>query len=126
MTRSPPRANIAVVDDDERVLESLKTLLESADHSVRVVGSAAALLGDDCLASIDCLISDIDMPAMDGFELVRQVRAARPALPVILITGHPGMLSHSLAIGRGYSRYFTKPFKGPELLMAVSEALRIA
>ena len=126
MTSSPPRASIAVVDDDERILESLKILLESADHSVRVFGSAAALLGDDSLASIDCLISDIDMPAMDGFDLIRQVRAARPALPLIVITGHPEMLSRPLAIGPGYYRYFTKPFKGPDLLLAVSEALRIA
>ncbi len=42
-----PRPNIAVVDDDERVLESLKILLESADYSVRVFGSAALLLSDD-------------------------------------------------------------------------------
>jgi FixJ family two-component response regulator len=126
MSSSPRATSVAVVDDDERVLESLRNLLESADHSVRVFGSAAALLGDDCLTDIDCLISDIDMPAIDGFELIRLVRAARPELPIILLTGHPEMLSRSAKIGPGYCRCFTKPFKGPELLMAVSEALRIA
>ena len=44
---------------------------------------------------IDCLISDVGMPVMDGFELVRVVQAARPGLPIILVTGRPDLLSRS-------------------------------
>src|ERR1700730_6413595 len=76
-----PGFTIAVVDDDRRILESLKNLLESADYAVRSFASAAALLESDCLAEIDCLISDIDMPVMDGFALLRVAHAARPELP---------------------------------------------
>ena len=124
MTDHPPGFTIAVVDDDRRILESLKNLLESADYAVRSFASAAALLESDCLAEIDCLISDIDMPVMDGLELLRVVRAARPELPVILITGHPEMLNRLPPIGPRHYRLFKKPFNGQELLAAVGDALR--
>jgi FixJ family two-component response regulator len=124
MTDHPPGFTVAVVDDDRRILESLKNLLESADYAVRSFASAAALLESDCLTEIDCLISDIDMPVMDGIELLRVAHAAWPELPVILITGHPEMLNQLSAIGPGHCRLFKKPFDGQELLMAVSDALR--
>ena len=124
MTEHPPGFTIAVVDDDQGILKSLEYLLESADHAVRLFASAAALLESECLAEIDCLISDIDMPVMDGLELLRVVHAARPGLPIILITGHPDMLRRLPLIGPNYYRLFTKPFNGQELLTAVSDVLR--
>ena len=124
MTEHPSGYTIAVVDDDQRILESLQNLLESADYAVHSFASAAALLESDWLAEIDCLISDIDMPVMDGFELLRVAHAARPELPVILITGHPEMLNRLPAIDPGHYRLFTKPFDGQELLTAVSDAMR--
>lgn len=124
MTDHPTPLIIAAVDDDQRVLESLGALLESADHVARLFGSAKALLESGFLAGIDCLISDIDMPRMDGFELLRAVQAARPELPIILITGHPNMLGGLPPAGLGRYRVFKKPFDGQELLTAVSEAVR--
>jgi len=124
MTDRPSHCTIAVVDDDQRILESLGSLLESADFSVRVFASTKAFLESDCLAEIDCLISDIDMPVMDGFELLRVVHAAQPALPIILITGHPDMLRRLPSVGPAHYRLFKKPFDGQELLTAVSEAIR--
>jgi FixJ family two-component response regulator len=124
MTDRPPGYVIAVVDDDPGILRSLENLLESADQAARVFASAKALLESGCLAEIDCLISDIDMPVMDGLELLRVVRAARPELPVILITGHPEMLNRLPAVGPGHYRLFKKPFNGQELLTAISDALR--
>jgi FixJ family two-component response regulator len=121
-----PSSTIAVVDDDQRVLGSLEILLESADHAVRIFTSGVALIESGCLVEIDCLISDIGMPGMNGFELVRLVRAARPALPIILITGQPDVLNGSLPIGVGHYRLFQKPFEGPDLLTAVSDAIGAA
>lgn len=124
MTDQPSGFVVAVVDDDQSILRSLEYLLESADYAVRVFTSAKALLDSGCLPQIDCLISDIDMPGMDGFELLRQIHAARPGLPTILITGYPERLKRLPPLAGSNPRFFTKPFQGPELLAAVSDALR--
>ena len=117
---------VAVVDDDQGILQSLEYLLESADYGVRLFASAAALLDSGCLAEIDCLISDVDMPATDGFELARLVRATRPELPIVLITGYPDRLMRLPPLAGTPPRLFTKPFQGHELLDAVGDALRNA
>jgi len=117
---------VAVVDDDPGILRSLASLLESADYRVRLFASGAALLDSSCLAEIDVLVSDIDMPGVDGFELLRQLHAARPDLPVVLITGYPETIKRLPAQQAGNPRVFTKPFRGPELLAAISEAVRPA
>ena len=124
MTDHHPASIIAVVDDDRRILESLRNLLESADHGVRLFASATALLESGCLAEIDCLISDIGMPVVDGFELLRLVHAARPALPIILITGRLDMLNRLPSTGPRHYRLLNKPLDAQELLTAVSDALR--
>ena len=124
MTDQPPAFIIAVVDDDQRILESLKNLLESADHAVRSFASATALLESGCVAEIDCLISDIGMPVLDGFELLRLVHSARPELPIILITGRPDMLNRLPSTARGHYRLLNKPLDAQELLTAVTDALR--
>ena len=117
------RSIVAVVDDDFRVLESLEDLLESAGHAVRPFPSARALLEDDRLSEIDCLIADIGMPVIDGFELQRMARDARPELPVILITGRHEVADQRRAMAHGYQGFFQKPFNGPALLAAITDAL---
>lgn len=110
----------AVVDDDRRVLQSLENLLESAGHTVRLYESAADLFASESLADVDCLISDVDLPHIDGFELLNRAYVSRPDLLVILMTGH-----HELAdrASRGDARRFRllkKPFDAQELLTAIS------
>jgi FixJ family two-component response regulator len=124
MTDQPSGFVVAVVDDDQSILRSIEYLLESADHAVRLFASGTELLDSDCLPEVDCLISDIDMPGMDGFELLRRVHAARPGLPTILITGYPDRLKQLPPLGGSNPRFFTKPFDGPKLLAAVGDALR--
>jgi FixJ family two-component response regulator len=115
---------VAVVDDDIRVLESLEDLLESAGHTVHLFRSAQALLEDEAFGEIDCLISDIGMPVLDGFDLERLARAARPELPVILITGRLELIKGRQMTARGESRMFLlKPFSERALLGAIDEAL---
>ena len=113
---------VAVVDDDDRTLESLADLLEAAGYDVRLYTSAKAVWTRGGLSDIDCLISDIGMPEMDGFELRRLALSERPELPVILITGRPELRAQdSSSIER--DRYFEKPFDGRQLLAAIRAAL---
>jgi FixJ family two-component response regulator len=124
MIHGPLRFIVAAVDDDQSVLRSLAYLLESADYSARLFTSGAALLDSGCLAEIDCLISDVNMPGTDGVELLRVVRSARDGLPVILITGYPDTVKRLPPSDDQYQRVFVKPFQGLELLTAVGEAIR--
>ena len=114
---------IAVVDDDPRVLESLENLFESAGYAVRMFSSAGALI-DAGLSDIDCVITDIGMPAIDGFALHDVVKTARPGLPVFLITGRHEIGDQQRASAKEIRGLFRKPFDGPALLAAVDEALR--
>jgi len=118
------RAAIAVVDDDPGVLESIESLLKSADYDVLLFSTATALLESGDLPAIDCLISDVAMPFVDGLELARTVQAARPGLPVILVTGRPDLLHRSRLDRLDHYRVFKKPFDGQELLTAVALMLR--
>lgn len=118
------RPFVAVVDDDESILWSLGSLLDSAEYTVRLFASAQAFLDSNCLPDIDCLISDIDMPRMDGFQLLSLVREARPRLPVILVTGYPDTLKLRPPMDATIDAVFTKPFRSPAFLAAVQKAVR--
>ncbi len=76
------------------------------------------------LEEIDCLISDIHLPVMDGVELMRTVHTTLPNVPVILITGDPERLNQ-LPVGCSHYRCFEKPFD-TQALLAASEVIREA
>jgi FixJ family two-component response regulator len=116
------RAVIAVVDDDPRILESLEELLESAGYQARLHASGSSLLAGG-ISDIDCLITDISMPVMDGLELRARVKQLRPDLPVFLISARRDLGQHA---GVGAGEFFPKPFDGSTLLAAISKALRNA
>jgi FixJ family two-component response regulator len=113
---------IAVVDDDPRLLESLENLFESAGYVVRTFASAKALI-DAGLSDIGCIITDIGMPGVGGFELHDLVKTVRPDLPVFLITGRHEIGDEQRASAKGIRGFFRKPFDGPTLLAAVGDAV---
>jgi len=117
-----PKHTVALIDDDPRVLESLENLFESAGYGVRKFASAKALI-DAGLSDVGCLITDIGMPTVDGFELHDLVKKVRPDLPVFLITGRDVAGDQRRALVNGTSGFFRKPFDGPALLAAVGNAL---
>jgi len=115
---------VAIVDDDNRIIASLGSLLESAGYDVRLYSSAEKLLGNDSLIKeLDCLISDIDMPVVDGFELRRAAKSVKPGLPVILITARSDLAAQARTSGLPADRLFMKPFDGSDLLSAVGKAV---
>jgi FixJ family two-component response regulator len=113
---------IAVVDDDPSVLKSLERLLGANGFAVRPYLSAVEFLKDGGLFNIDCIIADIGMPVMDGFELRRLAGIERPELPVILMTARTDLrnLDATAPNNRGFLQ---KPFSRLELLRALAVAL---
>jgi FixJ family two-component response regulator len=119
---APTRATIAVVDDDPRILEALQELLESAGYEVQCHSSGSSLLAND-ISDIDCVITDVGMPVMDGFELREAVKRMRPSLQVFLISGRRDLSHERHADLLSENAFFRKPFDGQALLAAIEDAL---
>lgn len=120
MTRQ--RLTIAVVDDDPRILDSLENLFESAGYDVRCFLSGGELLAEG-LGQLDCVITDIGMPAIDGFELRDAIKVQQPNIPVFLVTGRHEIGDQQRAARDDIAGFFRKPFDGQALLAAVEVAL---
>src|SRR5580700_9633385 len=114
---------VAAVDDDFRVRESLKSLLESAGYAPLVFSTAEEFLQSGTLATATCVISDVRMPGMDGIELQRRIRLERPTLPVILISAHYNAEVRQTAIDEGAVDVLYKPFDAAELLKIIQSTL---
>lgn len=114
---------VAAVDDDFRVRESIKSLLESAGFAPLVFASAEEFLQSGTLAKATCVISDVRMPGMDGIELQRRIRLERPTLPVILISAHYNADVRQTAIDGGAVDVLFKPFDAADLLKMIQSAL---
>jgi FixJ family two-component response regulator len=114
---------VAVVDDDPRIRESLQSLIESAGLTAWVFSRGEDFLHGDLLGATSCLITDVRMPGMDGLDLQRRVRLARPELPIIFITGHHEDDVEQLAFAQGAAFFIRKPFDAWELLRATKLAL---
>lgn len=122
MNASTP-AVLAVVDDDSSSLESLSDLLSSAGYAVRPYGCAQDLLDDPSLDAIDCLISDVRMPGIDGWRLRSLALSRRPDLPVILVTAMGPDAPLPVQV-RNYSvEVIQKPFDERVLLSSIEIAL---
>src|SRR3981081_3633381 len=100
------------VDDDFRVRESIKSLVESAGYAASVFSSAEEFLQSGTLAGAICLVTDVRMPGMDGIELQRCIRLERPKLPVIFISAHHDDEARQRALDEGAVRFLYKPFDG--------------
>ena len=115
---------ILAIDDDPEILSSLRRALTGIGCPVLTTEDADqvfAILQDQ---PIDLLISDIDMPAMSGLELVRRVRTVHPDVVRILLTGHGTYDAARRAINEGeVHRFLSKPFDPGDLRKIVSDAL---
>jgi DNA-binding NtrC family response regulator len=112
---------ILVVDDKESVRVILKQMLEQGGYS-----ADTAKDGDDALAMMkntpyDMLITDINMPVMNGVELLNRTKEAFPAMPVIFITAYGKDKIIIDAVKVGLSDFIEKPFKMEDVLKTVKE-----
>jgi FixJ family two-component response regulator len=114
---------VVVVDDDESVRKALMRLLRVSNLDARSFGS-----GQEFLASVknrlpECLILDIQMPVMNGFQVRDQLHQSGFDIPIIFITAHDSESVHQQALAEGTAGYLRKPFSGKELLDIVTRAV---
>ena len=111
--------NLVVVDDDEEVRTALRRLLRSMGHEVRVFASAEDYEACPCLA--DCLIVDLRLPGLNGFELRDRLQLRGSRIPVVFITGDGGP-SPGDTTAHG-TESLAKPFDDNELIAAITRAV---
>jgi FixJ family two-component response regulator len=114
---------IAIVDDDEPLRTALCNLIESYGYDVVGFDSAEGLLRHGERRRVSCLISDVQMPGMDGFELHSELRRTGDSIPTILITAYPDERGRQRARDEGLLGYLTKPFTEDDLLVHLHRAL---
>ncbi len=116
-------SRILIVDDKEMMRDSVATMLARKGHSVTVAAGAQAAHQKIAERPFDALITDLQMPEMDGLELLAEVRRHDEQLPVIFMTAYGTVETAVSAMKQGAFDYLTKPFSGDELLVAVQRAL---
>jgi DNA-binding response OmpR family regulator len=117
---------LLLAEDDEGIREPLARALEREEYAVDAVvdGDEAARLGVD--EEYDLLVLDIGLPALDGLEVCRRVRAAHPKLPILILTAQSDELDVVEGLDAGADDYVPKPFRLGELLARVRALLRRA
>jgi FixJ family two-component response regulator len=116
-------AIVFVIDDDESIRESLKSLLRSVGLSVVTFASAQEFLQSERPDVAACLILDVRMPGQSGLDLQRDLAEANIHIPIIFITGHGDIPMSVRAMKAGAVEFLTKPFRDQDLLDAIQQAL---
>lgn len=120
---APGDATIYVVDDDPAARDSLTILLEAANFAVRSYASCAAFLADRIEAAKSCLLLDLQMPGMSGFELLERRPPALRDIPVIVVSAHADWAGKTRALAAGALTVIEKPCREQDLLSAIGQAL---
>lgn len=122
-TPASPLQTIALVDDDRNILTSVSIGLQAEGFATRVYSDGETALKAMIENPPDLAVCDIKMPRMDGFELLRQLRA-RSALPVIFLTSKDEETDEALGLSLGADDYITKPFSQRLLVARIRAILR--
>ena len=117
--------SIAVIDDDESFRVALVESLLSLGYGARGFASAEEFIAGDGTEPYDCVITDIHMPGMSGFDLMRRLLALHSSVPVIMITAHaePGLEARAAAIGAVC--LLRKPVEADALTDCLERALKV-
>lgn len=107
---------VAVVDDDPGILKGLSSLLRSEGYRVETFASAQSFLASEVAAATSLLVTDIQMPEIDGLELQEIMRRERPRLPVVVMTAYGDTATRTKAVAGGALELLVKPFPSEALL----------
>jgi FixJ family two-component response regulator len=114
---------LAVVDDDADVRVALTRLVSSAGFNVETFASGAEFLRSVQDHEPDCVVLDLHMPEMSGFDVHGALSRGHPAVPVVVMTGHDTPESRARAVQMGAKVYLRKPINDEALLAAIGDAI---
>lgn len=110
---------IAIVEDDDAVRQSTDAFLRSAGHRVDSYASGAEFLASNPGKDLSCVLLDMRMAGMDGFEVMRALKQREIAVPVVILSGHGDVPLAVEAMKLGAIDFLEKPYKAPDLLEAI-------
>jgi FixJ family two-component response regulator len=115
---------ISIVDDDEAVRLALRSLVRSLGYVSNVFASAEEFLESPHLNDTSCLISDVQMPGMNGIELQSRLKRLDYSTPIIFVTAFPDERNRALALEAGAIAFLEKPFEGRTMVQLIQAALQ--
>jgi len=114
---------VSIVDDDESVRDSMKSLVRSFGYRVETFGSAAEFLESSQVENTDCLVTDVQMPGLSGVELQNRLLSDGYHMPTIFISAFPNSQIEGRVLQSGAIAYLRKPFNDHELLEHLETAV---
>jgi FixJ family two-component response regulator len=114
---------IAIVDDDNWARLGIGELIQSLGYMVSTFDSAKSFLESDCVADTACVITDLQMPGMNGLELQRELKTRGCRTPVIFVTAFPTEAHRASALNSGAVGFFMKPFDDQSLIECLTRAI---
>lgn len=112
---------VLIVDDEPGIRFALTEVLR--DRGYRVVAASSGLQALGLLTDVDIVVTDLMMPGMDGLELVSQIAARAPRLPVLLLTAHGSEHMVRVACSRGARGCLSKPFDIDEIARVIERVV---
>jgi DNA-binding response OmpR family regulator len=114
-------SRVLLLDDDAQIRNLLRTVLSQGDYQVLAAsnGEEALQISDRCASTIHILVTDVEIGALNGFELFTRIRQQRPTIPVLFISGN-------IDVSRTFPRsrsFLEKPFTNPVFLDRVASLL---
>lgn len=113
---------ISIVDDDALARDGIKELVESLGYKARTFVSAEHFLESGLIAETACLITDLQMPGLNGLELQEALRSQGCRIPIILITAFPNEKHRNRALEGGALGFLSKPFDESSLIQCLAAA----
>jgi len=118
-----PPPHILLMEDEHSIANGLKMVLTEEGYAVDLAMTGQSALDSFFNNGFDLLVADLRLPDIDGFEVIKQVKAKRPETEVVVITGYSSVYSAVDAMKLGVYDYLPKPFTEDEIKRAVSGAL---
>ncbi|WP_119698624.1 response regulator transcription factor [Microbacterium halotolerans] len=119
-------ASILIADDEARIAGFIEKGLRAAGFATRVAGNGTEALAFALTGEFDLLVLDVNMPGLDGFEVLEQLRGSGSTMPVIMLTARTDLNDTVAGLEGGADDYLGKPFRFDELMARIRLRMRQA